>query len=565
MRLLKAILRFAHGRTLALSILGGVLAGVASTGLLLVVNSALYYAEPAREPRLLWGFVGLVLVATALRIASAEILQRLGARMACELQVQLSRQILRAPLRRLEKQGPARLLVALTTDIESISAALRLIPAVVVSGAVVVSCLGYVALSSWRILMVVVPFFVIGVGTVYAVMNVGGRRQQVERDKQDELFHHFRGVTHGVLELKMRRQRRRDFLALLNATAGQLRDLRIAAMRIFVVAADWGNLLFFSLIGILVFWGPTVSALERPAISGAIIVLLYMISPLELLLISVPFLSRAHVALDKIERLGISLLEDGPGTERQDEAAPRWCRLDLVAVEHTYHHAELDSDFTLGPIHLTLRPGELVFVTGGNGSGKTTLAKVLLGLYPPERGEIRLDGEMIEDRNRQHYRHHFSVVFSDFYLFESFLGLDSSDLDERARRYLKRLELDRKVQVENGRLSTIDLSHGQRKRLALLTAFLEDRPVYVFDEWAAEQDPDFKRVFYEALLPELLARDKTIVAISHDDAYYGVGGRLIKLDSGRLVSDRPAAETPLASNESRRVSADAADVRDVVN
>ena len=561
MRLLQAILRYANRRTLTLAILWGILAGAASTGLLLVVNSALYYAEPARQPRLLWGFIGLMLAAAVLRIASAEMLQRLGARMACELQVQLSRRILGAPLRRLEKQGPARLLVALTDDIQSITSALKLIPMVVVSGAVVGSCLGYIALSSWQILLVVAPFFLIGVGTVYTVMQAGGRRMQIERDKEDELFHRFRGVTHGILELKMRQQRRRDFFALLSDTAGKLKDLRVAAMRVFVAAAEWGNLLFLTLVGVLVFWGPTISALERPVVSGAIIVMLYMISPLELLLISTPFITRAHVALEKIDRLGISLLEESPGGELRNAATPGWSRLDLIAVEHTYHHADSASDFTLGPIHLTLRPGELVFLSGGNGSGKTSLAKVLLGLYPPERGEIRFDGEVVEDHNRQHYRHNFSVVFSDFYLFESLLGLDSPDLDERARQYLSHLRLDHKVRVENGRLSTIELSRGQRKRLALLTAYLEDRPIFVFDEWAAEQDPEFRRVFYEALLPELQARGKTILAISHDDAYYRVGERLVKLDSGRLVYDRPVAETPFASGNSRRVTAGVPDLQ----
>jgi len=128
-------------------------------------------------------------------------------------------------------------------------------------------------------------------------------------------------------------------------------------------------------------------------------------------------------------------------------------------------------------------------------------------------------------------------VFADFFLFEALLGLTSPALDRRAQAYLQRLALTDKVRIEQGRLSTLDLSQGQRKRLALLTAYLEDRPVYVFDEWAADQDPFFKNVFYMELLPELKASGKTIFVISHDDRYYHLADRLIKLEDGQVVSD----------------------------
>jgi putative ATP-binding cassette transporter len=178
-----------------------------------------------------------------------------------------------------------------------------------------------------------------------------------------------------------------------------------------------------------------------------------------------------------------------------------------------------------------------VFLVGGNGSGKTTLAKLLVGLYAPAAGEVRVDGERVDDGNRDAYLRRFSAVFSDFYLFERFLGLEGPGLDGKAAEYLETLQLAHKVSVHDGRLSTTDLSQGQRKRLALLTAFLEDRPIYLFDEWAADQDPVFKRFFYLRLLPELKARGKTVVAVTHDDHYYGVADRVVKLDYGRVEYD----------------------------
>jgi putative ATP-binding cassette transporter len=179
----------------------------------------------------------------------------------------------------------------------------------------------------------------------------------------------------------------------------------------------------------------------------------------------------------------------------------------------------------------------MVYVIGGNGSGKTTFVKLLTGLYAPESGAIYLSDELIGPDNKEAYRRHFSAVFSDFYLFETMLGLADNGLDQRASEYLQRLKLAHKVQIEKGKLSTTDLSQGQRKRLALLTAFLEDRPIYIFDEWAADQDPYFKDFFYMNLLPDLTARNKTVFVITHDDRYYHLAGRIITLEDGQVISD----------------------------
>ena len=194
--------------------------------------------------------------------------------------------------------------------------------------------------------------------------------------------------------------------------------------------------------------------------------------------------------------------------------------------------------FELGPLDLTFERGEIVFLVGGNGSGKSTFVKVLTGLYEVRAGAIHLDGAAITPDNREWYCQHFSAVFSDFYLFDTLLGLDRAGLDARAHRLLVELELDAKLRIVDGALSTTALSQGQRKRLALLTAFLEDRPIYVFDEWAADQDPHYREIFYKRLLPELKANGKTVFVISHDDRYYHLGDRVVKLEYGKVMEDR---------------------------
>ena len=218
--------------------------------------------------------------------------------------------------------------------------------------------------------------------------------------------------------------------------------------------------------------------------------------------------------------------------------------LKLDGVTFAYRRdggAEDEEGFTLGPVDFELRPGEIVFVAGGNGSGKTTLIKLLAGLYAPDSGRISLDGRPIGRDAREGYRQLFSVVFADGHLFRDIHAPGEADLDERAASLLGRLGLDGKVHVEGGRFSTIDLSQGQRKRLSLLSLWLEDRPIAILDEWAANQDPASKRAFYLETLPDLRASGKTLLVISHDDEYQDVADRVLRLRDGRLVEDASIA------------------------
>ena len=318
-------------------------------------------------------------------------------------------------------------------------------------------------------------------------------------------------------------------------------------MRIYNAAASWGQILVFIVIGFVLFVLPSFEIVSAQSLTGYSLTLLYMMAPFQAIMNNVPNITRASVAIRKIESLGLSLVAQTAESISTGDQNPTfaWC-LEFKGVSHTYHCEAEDTPFTLGPLDLTFYPGELVFLVGGNGSGKTTLAKLVTGLYAPEAGQIWFDGNLITDETDD-YRQHFSVVFSDFHLFESLLGLDGPKLDQRAHEYLTRLQLDRKVEIKNGALSTVALSQGQRKRLALLTAYL-DRPLYIFDEWAADQDPLFKKFFYLELLPDLKATGKTVLVISHDDQYYDVGDRLIKLDYGKISYDKyviPLQRTPL--------------------
>ena len=308
-------------------------------------------------------------------------------------------------------------------------------------------------------------------------------------------------------------------------------------MIIFSAASHWSETLIFIFIGFIVFILPHLMAVDPKIITSSCITVLYMFGPVTILIGTFPILGRANIAILKIQKLGLSLGHQDNDDTSAPLPSPVWNSLELSGVTHTYHRENETTNFLLGPLDLSFSPGQMTFVTGGNGSGKTTLIKLITGLYIPESGEIRLDGDAITDGKWDDYRQLFSVVFSDFYILEKLFGLESDKVDARANNYLVELQLDQKVKVNSGAFSTTELSQGQRKRLALLTAFLEERPIYIFDEWAADQDPFFKEIFYHRLLPDLKSRGKTVIVITHDDRYYDVADRVIKLDYGKVQLD----------------------------
>jgi putative ATP-binding cassette transporter len=536
-----------YSRTLViLAILTGALSGLCKALVIAVANHVLNPHNPADNSWLLLAFIGICLLEPLSRFIAQGLLTYLGQKAIFDLRMRLTRQILATPLRALEELGQARIMAVLTDDISAISTTLIGIPILCMQIAVVLGSLVYMAwLSPLTALLVFA--FIVGGGTVFQLaLNKGVRFIREAREQQDAMMKHFRTMLDGAKDLKLHFLRRFAFLTqVFRPSAEAFRRSNLNGNLIYAATGSFGyQLIFYTLLGLLIFLMPSVTGVDTKTLTGFTLALFYMLIPLSDILVLFPSLTRANIAMEKISSLGLSL----PALTNDDDAIPPATgvaldELELAGVTHAYHRDLENKSFILGPIDLTIRRGELIFLVGGNGSGKTTLAKLLCGLYAPESGEIRLNKQAVSDENRDSYRQLFSVVFSDFHLFESLLGLTTNGLDGKADDYIKQLQLHHKVQVKDGALSTIELSQGQRKRLALLTAFLEDRPCYIFDEWAADQDPFFRDIFYLQLLPELKAKGKTVLVISHDDRYYSLGDRIIKLDYGKIEFDRPATPT----------------------
>ncbi|ERN39830.1 cyclic peptide transporter [Rubidibacter lacunae KORDI 51-2] len=523
-------------KALVAALIAGGLSGAGSALLIASLNEAIDNSDKASQ-LLLWGFIGLALITLVSGIISQILLARLSQQAIFKMRLQLSHRILACPLRRLEELGENRILATLTDDIEAISNTLFSLPLLFVNLALVIGCMAYLALISKFIFLMILVVIVVAIIIIQLMLNYVHKLIRLARDRQDLLLRYFRSIIQGVKELKLHTPRRMEFLEKdFEATAADCRDYEIRAESIVAVTLNTSNLMFFGVMGFLVFVLPLYTSVTTIILSSYVLTITYLSRPIEGIISMLPAISRGSVALKKIEELGLSIAEkpEYPNVMRSSQSLLE-DRIEMVQVTHIYW-TEKDEQFTLGPIDLSFSPGELIFIIGGNGSGKSTLAKLIVGLYEPNSGKILWDGNNVSATQRDAYRQLFSAVFADFYLFETLFGISTETLDDKVHGFLEQLQLDRKVKVSDGKLSTLDLSQGQRKRLALLTAYLEDRPVYLFDEWSSDQDPFFREIFYNQILFELKQRGKTVIVISHDERYFHLADKLIELDYGQRIS-----------------------------
>ncbi|RAS35355.1 cyclic peptide export ABC transporter [Paraburkholderia bryophila] len=525
-------------RRLLLAIGMSLVSGFGNASMVALINQALVASrERLVELGLRFLVIGVVVLFT--RTASQTLFMSLGQNAKASLRMKTINRISSAPFAHVERQGSARSLSVLTQDLDSIVMLFVGLPGLVMNGAVIAGCLVYLGILSWQVLAFAAVTVLIGSAGFHLANTRGVFHLRKSRQREDTLVRQFRALFDGAKELKLHRARTREFIDGTLATEVEaVRVQRTRGYVLYAAAASWGSFIFFAFIGCVLFVLTRYVPVEPHVMSGYAMIFLYMIMPIEGVLSAIPNLSTAAVALERVEQLNAELPVEHTVAAAQ---ATSFESIVLEGVTHRYFREKENDVFTLGPVDLSFRPGELVYLIGGNGSGKTTLAKMIVGLYTPESGRILLNGQEVGEAQRDAYRQHFSVVFSDFFLFDTLLGIRLDNVDAAAHALLDDLQLSHKVKIENGAFSTLELSQGQRKRLALLVSYLEDRPFYLFDEWAADQDPLFKDVFYRRLLPELKAKGKTVLVITHDDRYFHLADRYIKLDFGQVVEQGEGA------------------------
>jgi putative ATP-binding cassette transporter len=438
----------------------------------------------------------------------------------------------------IENQGTGALYARLTQDVNYISGSALTIVTTLQSAVLVLFCIIYIGWLTWVGMVATLLTILAAVVIYYAQDRTATTNFHEVRAKEAEFFDSLGDLLKGFKEIKINRGKHAAIGRWVRHISDVYRTLSVRTELMYIRSFLTSEIFLFSLVAFLVFVLPFTFKTETTTIFQFLAAILFLIGPLESLVKSIPAVTRARVSLDRITELGeqldAAIIE---GENREFEIAPmRFDTISLKGIEYRFSTHQSDDYFDLGPVDLQLKKGEVLFFVGGNGSGKTTLLKILTGLYRPVAGEIRVDGKAIANEDYQAYREMFTTIFGDFHLFQRVFGL--KEIDAAAfNDLLKELQLDAKTHFEDDRFSTINLSTGQRKRLAYAICHMEDRDIFVFDEFAAEQDPTFRQYFYETLLPALKQRGKTVIAVTHDDAYFHACDRVVKMDYGKVAAD----------------------------
>ncbi|HEV7919165.1 MAG TPA: cyclic peptide export ABC transporter [Thermoanaerobaculia bacterium] len=481
-----------------------------------------------------------VFILTA-RSLSQVMLSRVSMEVTSELRISMYDRIAKAPIAALEKIGSAKLLAALTTDVPRVVMGARLLPDLLTSAITLVGMLGYLWYLNTDVFAFVMGAILVGATTYQVPMLIGRRYLKKGRLHIDELQESIRGLIYGAKELKLDSEKREAyFQEILLAAERSVLKADKTGHTIMRVAMNYGDLLSFFVIGAVSFVFVNHTAIGSRDLVGVIMGLMYVTGPIALLLNFVPQISVARVSLNAVNALFRQIPEEHLPERRP--RVPEWDALRFEGVQYQYASND-EKGFTVGPVDFEIRKGEVTFIIGGNGSGKSTLSKLITQHYRPSCGEIRFGDEPVTPENLAVYRDGIAAIYSDYYLFDRVLAgtrLGDQLLQPRVEAYLKAFALDHKVVFKDRRFSTISLSDGQKRRLALIVSFIDDKQLYLFDECAADQDPGFKNVFYREVLPELKAQGKAVVVISHDDRYFDCADKVIVMEDGRIqrIEDR---------------------------
>lgn len=530
---------FSHnGGALSLALCLSMVSALLSVGIIAFINQRMLAAGGDLDG-VLWQFGVLLLLLLGLAASAQLALTSLGHRFVYGMRRSLVKRVLDTGIERLESIGGANIIASLASDIRNITLAFVHLPELAYGMSLSLLAFLYLAWLSLPLFVMTVLWMVFTLAMGWVLVKRLTIHLQLVRESEDRIYQDYQAAIEGRKELALNRDRaRRYYEDEFSVSAERYRHHITLADRYHGIASNWANIMVLGSIGLAFYLGNGLGWADTTVASTYALTILFLRTPLVSAVASIPSVLAARVSLDKLDTL--ALADYRPGFEASTGASDlndHWQSLVLENVEYRYPRQEDgEGGFDVGPVNLSLKRGEVVFLIGGNGSGKSTLARLLTGLYLPQSGRVLVDGEPIGDGDWSRYRQLFASVFTDFYLFDQLIAKGGQDADPAdVEHWLERLHMLEKAEVAAGRLQDTRLSQGQRKRLALLLALLEQRDILLLDEWAADQDPLFRRLFYRELLPLMKSRGKTVFAITHDDHYFDQADRLLKMDGGRLV------------------------------
>ena len=515
-----------------------VASGLSSAGLLAIINAAANGSDEANHGRLLatFGLTIAVYIYTQRSILFTAITE--VERLLNEIRIRIADRIRQTELEALDQVGRAEIFGIVSRETQNISQAASTLITALQSLMMVFFSIAYIAILSKTAFLITVGMIGMGLMLHFRGASELSALLNAAQRKENEFLRVLTHLLDGFKEARMSRPRSADLFQHVRAISTRVADVKTRAGTRFSSHYVLTQAMLYGLMAAIVFLLPRLSPSHADVVPRLTAAILFVIGPLTAIVGAVQLYSTANVAALNIfnleDRLEQSTSKDLNG--RPDATPPgAFTSIELRHTLFQYTDRGKGTTFRLGPIDLTINAGEILFIVGGNGSGKSTFLKLLTGLYHPQSGAIVMDNTLVTPDTASWYRSHFSPIFGDYYLFDRLYGLGNVP-PESVNELLRMMQIEDKTTFHEGRFTNLDLSSGQRKRLALIVALLENRPILVLDEWAADQDPQFRKYFYEVILPELKRQGKTVIAATHDDRYFGVADRVMKMETGEMTS-----------------------------
>lgn len=484
-------------------------------------------------------FFGLLVLSHLLldRYVSASV-TRFAIKMVHNLRMQIIKKLKSIEYRSFEKIGNEKIYTILLKDSSEISNGSFSYALFFSSIITIVFCMAYMLwLFPLGFLMLLV---VIACGlSIYLIRQKAIFKDfEKARKLEDVFFKQIEDLVKGFKEIKLSQDKQDDlYKNYIDKTSLETKDLNTKSLISYLDNSLLGQSFFYLMLGIVLFSFPVFLKEQNSTIITFLLLTIYILSPISIIANMVPMISKVKIAINQIEKLEMDIMSvknEASAAVATNTAIPlKFERIEFVDVLFRYEEDGRDNSFVLGPINLTITEGKSHLIYGENGAGKSTLIKILTGLYKPTSGTISIDGKPLSQENYTAYRNLFSVVYSDYYLFEHIYGTNKVE-EGSVNDLLDTMKIRKSVSYENNQFSTINLSSGQRKRLALITGLIENKPILVLDEWAAEQDPIFKKVFYREIIPKLESQGITVILISHDDQYYDCASEVFLIQNGKI-------------------------------
>ncbi|MFH0733030.1 MAG: cyclic peptide export ABC transporter [bacterium] len=515
------------------------ISGIASAGVLAVINLA---AKNVSSKSINISYILLFVSTVGIFVVSQKFILTEGIFIIEEIlnniRLRLSDKIRRTDLYNIEQIGKAEIYNRLTQECTLISQMAPYVITSLQSAIMLIFVFGYIAILSILAAGLLLVLTIFGV-LVFHKNNVKVYAELEETTKAEiKFFVSLTDILDGLKEIKLNRKKSNDLYSHFEKISLKLKKLKISTGFKFSENIVFSQAFIYIILGAIVFVLPRL----KPDLSSEIVstttAMLFAIGPLTSIVSMLPIFGKIDIALKNIYNLENELdLQVNPNEVQPINGENRFINYNKIVLSNIYFEYKSGEEkevFSIGPIDLTINRGEVLFIIGGNGCGKTTFLKALTMLYRPKTGNIFVDDKIIDSANYLEYRELYSAIFYDFHLFDKLYGLEKVD-PKRINDLLKLMQIENKTEFLDNGFTRLDLSTGQRKRLALIVTFMEDKPIYIFDEWAADQDPQFKKYFYDDLLKKLKAEGKTVIAVSHDDRYFHLADRIIKMEFGKII------------------------------